>query len=69
MSMTKEVQSCLKIKITYLPSEEKGAWVIGNFVALMLRKMTRNNPKIKEREEHPPYRHIYISSKPPADRE
>ena len=56
----------MKIKFSYQPGEEKWAWVIGNFAALMLRKMTGHNPKIKQREEHPPYRHIYITSKPPA---
>ena len=55
----------MKIKITYLPGEEKWAYMFGNLAIAALRKATGNPPRVKERQEHPPYRHIYISSKPP----
>lgn len=50
----------MKVKITYLPGEEKRAYLLARIAASVLPKS-----KVKERQEHPPYRHIYISSKPP----
>ena len=50
----------MKIKITYLPGEEKRAYLLAQLATNVLPKS-----KVKERQEHPPYRHIYISSKPP----
>lgn len=52
----------MKVKITYLPGEEKWAFFVANCAGRVLRD---RGAKVKERCDHPPYRHIYISSKPP----
>lgn len=52
----------MKIKITYQPGEEKWAFFLANVATRVLRG---RRPKVKETDAHPPYRHIYISSKPP----
>lgn len=57
----------MKIKIAYQPGEEKQAYLVCNLVIASLRKMDGKNPRVKERQEHPPHRHIYITSKPPPD--
>ena len=51
----------MKVKITYLPGEEKRAYLLARIAASVLPKS-----KVKERQEHPPHRHIYISTRPPA---
>lgn len=56
----------MKIKISYQPGEEKWAFLIGSLTCAALRKATGSEPQTKERQNHPPYRHIYITSKPPA---
>ena len=56
----------MKIKFSYQPGEEKQAYLVCNLVIASLRKMDRRNPRVKERQEHPPTKHIYITSKPPV---
>lgn len=55
----------MKIKFSYQPGEEKWAYLLASFVRGALSK-SGAAPRVKERCEHPPYRHIYITSKPPA---
>ena len=52
----------MKIKITYQSGEEKLAYCITSFAKWLLCDLA---VKVKETDAHPPYRHIYISSKPP----
>ena len=52
----------MKIKITYQPGEEELAYCITSFANGLLRDLA---VKVKETCEHPLYRHVYISSKPP----
>lgn len=56
----------MKITISYQPDEEKRAYLVCNLVIASLRKMDGKNPRVKERQEHPPTKHIYITSKPPV---
>lgn len=56
----------MKIKITYLPGEEDQARLIVDAVGGLLRGQ---GGKVKERCQSPPYRHIYISSKRPDNRD
>ena len=56
----------MKITISYQPGEEKQAYLVCNLVIATLRKMDGKNPRVKERQEHPPTKHIYITSKPPV---
>lgn len=56
----------MKIKISYQPGEENWAFLIGSLTCAALRKATGSEPQTKERQNHPPYRHIYITSKPAA---
>ena len=56
----------MKIKFSYQPGEEKQAYLVSNLVIATLRKMDGRNPRVKERQEHPPTKHIYITSKPPV---
>lgn len=52
----------MKIKITYQPGEEK--WAL--FLVSVAKSILRNfGVKVKESCAHPPYRHVYISSKLP----
>lgn len=52
----------MKIKMTYQPGEEELAYCITSFANGLLRGLA---VKVKETCEHPLYRHVYISSKPP----
>lgn len=56
----------MKIKFSYQPGEEKQAYLVSNLVIASMRKMDGRNPRVKERQEHPPTKHIYITSKPPV---
>ena len=56
----------MKITISYQPGEERTAGLIASFVKGSLAKMDGKNPRVKERQEHPPTKHIYITSKPPV---
>lgn len=56
----------MKIKFSYQPGEEKQACLVCNLVIASLHKMDGRNPRVKERQEHPPTKHIYITSKPPV---
>ena len=56
----------MKIKFSYQPGEEKRAYLVCNLVIASLRKLDGKNPRVKERQEHPPIKHIYSTSKPPA---
>lgn len=56
----------MKIKFSYQPNEEKRAYLVCNLVIASLRKLDGKNPRVKERQEHPPIKHIYITSKPPS---
>lgn len=56
----------MKVKFSYQPGEEKQAYLVCNLVIASLRKMDGRNPRVKERQEHPPTKHIYITSKPPV---
>lgn len=56
----------MKIKFSYQSGEEKQAYLVSNLVIASLRKMDGRNPRVKERQEHPPTKHIYITSKPPV---
>ncbi len=50
----------MKVKITYLPNER-----IKAFLAAKCIQQIMEPTRIKESDKHPPYRHIYISSKEP----
>ena len=56
----------MKVKFSYQPGEEKRAYMVCNLVIASLRKLDGKNPRVKERQEHPPTKHIYITSKPPV---
>lgn len=55
----------MKIKFSYQPSEAKRVYLLVSFIKGFLGN-SGAAPRVKERCEHPPYRHIYITSKPPA---
>lgn len=48
----------MKIKIAYLPEEEN----LAHRVVQVLR-CVMDDPKVKERCQHPPFHHIYLTSK------
>ena len=50
----------MKVKITYQRGEERRAALMAAFA-----KGLAPDAKVKESDKHPPYRHIYISSKEP----
>jgi len=56
----------VKIKFSYQPGEEKWAYLVSNLVIATLCRLAGKNPRVKERQEHPPTKHIYITSKPPV---
>ena len=51
-----EVKERMKIKISYLPEEEKAA--AADLAALQLR---HPDAKVRKSDRHPPYRQIYLS--------
>ena len=52
----------MKIKITYLPAEDQEA---ADIQAAILRRFP--GAKIHESEAHPPFKHIYLSTKKPGN--
>lgn len=52
----------MKIKITYSPNERDKVRLIARIAQQI---MEPNGSRVKESDKHPPYRHIYISSKEP----
>lgn len=55
----------MKIKFSYQPNEEKRAYLVCNLVIASLRKLDGKTPGSRT-AEHPPIKHIYITSKPPV---
>lgn len=54
----------MKVRITYLPNERiKAFWA----AKCIQQIMEPNGSRVKESSEHPPYRHIYISTTPPRE--
>jgi len=51
----------VKVKVTYLPEEEEEA-------AADLAALLRLHPgaKVRKSDAHPPYKHIYLTSRKPA---
>jgi len=52
----------LKIKITYLPNERVKAFFAAKCIQQIMEPF---GSRVRESSKHPPYRHIYISSKEP----
>ena len=50
----------MKVQITYQHGEERLAGILVEFAGALL-----NGPRVRTSDKHPPYRHIYISSKEP----
>ena len=47
----------MKVKITYLPGEEREAETLHNCAKAMLKPV-----KVSRSDRHPPYKHIYIAT-------
>lgn len=47
----------MKVKIAYLPGEEREAEILHRFTKALL-----NPVKVQRSDRHPPYKHIYIST-------
>lgn len=52
----------MKITIAYLPEEERSASLIQAFLRRFLEPR-----KIRHSDQHPPFKHIYITSQAPAE--
>lgn len=50
----------MKISITYLPEEEREAHIIHIFAQGLL-----GNIKVRKSDRHPPFKHIYLTTKKP----
>lgn len=51
----------MKVTITYLPAEEREARIAKAFIRELC-----DNVRCKERDTHPPYKHIYLATKKPG---
>lgn len=47
----------MKVKIAYLPGEEREAEVLQNCAQALLKPV-----KVQRSDRHPPYKHIYIAT-------
>lgn len=56
----------MKIKITYLPEEQKNASIIKTF-AFHLLGAYKEGVRIRESDNNPPFKHIYVSTKKPGN--
>lgn len=50
----------MKVKITYLPGEEREVEILHRFTKALL-----NPVKVQRSDRHPPYKHIYIATEKP----
>ncbi len=50
----------MKITISYLPEEEREAHIIHIFSQSLL-----GNVKVRKSDRHPPFKHIYLTTKKP----
>lgn len=56
----------MKIKITYLPGEEEAA---SNIKTFAFHRLGADNAgvRVRESENNPPFKHIYLSTKKPGN--
>lgn len=52
----------MKVKIAYLPGEEREAEILHRFVKSLLKPA-----KVNRSDRHPPYKHIYIATEKQPD--
>lgn len=57
-----EVVHCMKITISYLPPEEQYAHIVQRFACRLL-----DGAKVRKSDRHPPFKHIYLTTKRPLD--